>query len=166
MRTSRGGSSALLCALVMLVVLTVQPVVAEGEEKEAEEWAEKPHELGLFLGVTTKEGESGFSLGFDYEYRLNLKFGVGGTLEFTAADFRESIAAASFYYHPWRKLKLVAAAGVEIGRADGTKEFLVRLGGEYGFEVGRRYDVAPAFYLDLTSEDVAVVIGAAVARSF
>jgi hypothetical protein len=60
----------------------------------------------------------------------------------------------------------VAAPGVEIGAEDGSEDFLVRVGAEYGFDVRRGFEIAPALYFDITSEDVAIVAGVAIARSF
>ena len=124
------------------------------------------HELGLFLGITTKEGETGVSVGLDYEYRLSRLFGIGGVAEYTGADFREGLLGVPFYWHAWKELKLVAAPAVEIEPAERSSAFVVRLGGEYGFSVRSGIEIAPALYFDVSSEDVAVVVGAAIARSF
>ncbi len=155
-------------AVCTTLALAAQPVMAqEAEGEDAAEWAEKGrHELGLFLGVTDKKSDTGFSMGLDYEYRLSRMFGIGGLLEYTGSDFRDGIVAVPFYVHPWKELKLVAAPGIEIEAEDGSEEFLVRVGAEYGFDVRRGFEIAPAFYLDFTSEDVAMVVGASIARSF
>jgi hypothetical protein len=164
------NSKAIGCvvAVCTTLALAAQPVMAqETEGEDAVEWAEEGrHELGLFLGVTDKKGDTGFSVGLDYEYRLSEMFGIGGFLEYTGSDFRDGIVGVPFYVHPWKELKLVAAPGVEIEAEDGSESFLVRVGAEYGFGIGRGFEIAPALYLDFTSEDVAIVAGAAIARSF
>jgi len=155
-------------AVCTLLALAAQPVMAqEAEGEEAAEWAEKGrHELGLFLGVADQEGDTGISVGLDYEYRLSRRFGIGGLLEFTGADFRDGVAGVPFYWHPWRELKLLAAPGVNIEPADREGEFLVRVGAEYGFGIRRGFEIAPALNFDIASDDVTVVAGAAIARSF
>ena len=45
-------------------------------------------------------------------------------------------------------------------------EFLMRLGGEYGFALKSGSEIARAAYFDITSEDVAMVIGASAALRF
>ena len=155
-------------AVCTTLALAAQPVMAQGAEGEdAAEWAEKGrHELGLFLGVTDQKGDTGFSMGLDYEYHLSRMFGIGGLLEYTGSDFRDEIVAVPFYVHPWKELTLVAAPGVEIGAEDGSDDFLVRIGAEYGFDVRRGFEIAPAVYVDFTSDDVTIVFGAAISRSF
>ena len=155
-------------AVCTTLALAAQAVLArEAESQKDAEWAEKErHELGLFLGVTDQKSDTGFSVGLDYEYRLSRMFGIGGLLEYTGSDFRDGIVAVPFYVHPWKELKLVAAPGIEIEAEDGSEEFLVRVGAEYGFDVRRGFEIAPALYFDFTSEDVAIVAGAAIARSF
>jgi hypothetical protein len=164
----RGKSIPRIAALGVLLALAAQPVWAETESEEAAEWAEEGrHGLGLFLGVTAKEGDAGPSTGIDYEYRLNEMFGIGGVLELTFADFREGIAGVPIYWHAWRELKLVVAPGIEFTPPlDGTGEFLLRVGGEYGFGAPRGFDIAPALYFDFTSKAAAYVFGATVAKTF
>jgi hypothetical protein len=60
----------------------------------------------------------------------------------------------------------VAAPAVEIDPVDREGNFLVRIGASYGFSAGSRFEIAPALYLDFTSEDVAIVAGATFARKF
>ena len=160
-----------ICSVLLLgglLAFSAQPAMAqEAEHENGEEWAEEGrHELGLFLGITTKEGETGVSVGLDYEYRLSRLFGIGGVAEYTGADFREGLLGVPFYWHAWKELKLVAAPAVEIEPAERSGEFVVRLGGEYGFPVRSGTEIAPALYFDVSSEDVAVVVGATVATSF
>ena len=151
-----------------LLALSAQPAMTqEAEHEKGEEWAEEGrHELGLFLGITSKEGDTGVSVGLDYEYRLSRLFGIGGVAEYTGADFREGLLGVPFYWHAWKELKLVAAPAVEIEPAERSSDFVVRLGGEYGFPVRSGIEIAPALYFDVSSEDVAVVVGATVATSF
>ncbi|MCK5405927.1 MAG: hypothetical protein KAJ37_00675 [Candidatus Krumholzibacteria bacterium] len=154
-------------AVCTLLALASQPVWAEPDAEAVPEWAEEGrNELGLFLGAADSEGEWGASVGLDYEYRLSRLFGIGGLLEYTGADFRDGVAAVPFYLHPWKELKLVAAPGVNVKPAERIGRGLVRIGAEYGFDVRRGFEIAPAVYVDFTSEDVTIVFGAAIARSF
>jgi hypothetical protein len=156
-----------LCALTALVA---QPVRAAGDEAaqgESEEWAEEGrNDLGLFLGDTYADGEHGFSVGLDYERRLSRRFGIGGVIEYTGSDLRDGIAAVSVNWHPWKELKLLAAPGVEVEREDGSDGFLFRIGAEYGFGIGKGFEIAPALNFDFTSDESSVVYGLSFARTF
>ena len=85
-------------AVCTTLALATQPLLAqEAEGENAAEWAEEGrHELGLFLGVTDKKGDTGFSAGLDYEYRLSRRFGIGGLLEYTGSDFRDGVVGVPF----------------------------------------------------------------------
>lgn len=166
-----GTRRPLICTVLVLwcvLTLTALPVMAQeaAEDKSDESVEEGRHELGAFLGISIKEDDSGISVGVDYEYRLSRLFGIGAVAEYTGADFREGLLGVPFYWHAWRELKLVAAPAVEIEPAERSGWFVVRLGGEYGFPVRPGVDIAPALYIDLSSEDVAVVVGASVATGF
>ena len=106
------GCIACLCALLAMA-LAQQPIRAAGDESaqgKAEEWAEEGrNDLGLFLGVTDSDGDSGFSVGLDYERRLSRGFGIGGVIEYTGNDYRYGLVAASCRWHAWKELKLLAA---------------------------------------------------------
>ena len=76
------------------------------------------------------------------------------------------MAAVSFDWHPWKELKLYVAPGVEIETEDGSDSFVVRVGAEYGFDIGKGWEAAPALNFDITSDDTAIVIGVGFGKSF
>jgi hypothetical protein len=157
--------------LVLLLLGTAQPFVraapAKTEAKEPPEWAEDGrNELAVFVGLTDVAGDPGPSLGLDYEHRFTRLFGLGATAEYTAADLRDWLLAISFDWHVWKELKIYAAPGAEFERKDGSDSFVLRFGVEYGFDIGKKWEVAPALNFDFTSEDTAVVIGVGFGRKF
>jgi hypothetical protein len=160
---------SLLIAFAALAV--TQPLVWAGEDDSGDgsrpEWAEDGNnEVAVFVGVTDVAGDAGGSLGLDYEYRFTRIFGLGATAEYTAADLREWLFAVSFNFHVWKELKIFGAPGVEIETEDGTDSFVFRVGVEYGFDIGRGWEAAPALNFDITSEDTAIVIGVGFGRHF
>jgi hypothetical protein len=163
------GCIACLCALLAMVPAS-RPARAAGDESaqdKGEEWAEDGrNDLSLFLGVTDSDGDKGFSVGLDYERRLSRGFGIGGVIEYTGNDYRDGVVAASFNWHAWKELKLLAAPGVEIDHADGSDAFLFRIGAEYGFAIGKGFEIAPALNFDFTSDETSVVYGLSFARKF
>jgi len=78
--------------------------------------------VGLFVGGTTTDDSTEFSIGLEYEYHINEHFGVGVILEHTpdSVHFTDgaTIALAAFHAHPWRGLRLTTAVGAEIGHGD------------------------------------------------
>ena len=157
--------------LVFLLLGAAQPPVraepAETGAKERPEWVEDGrNELALFVGVTDVAGDPGPSLGLDYEHRFTRLFGLGATVEYTSADLRDWLLAVSFNWHVWKELKLFAAPGAELEKKDGSDSFVLRLGVEYGFGIGKKWEVAPALNVDFTSDDTAIVIGVGFARKF
>ena len=149
------------CCIVLATLIALGSQVALAED----EWAEEGrNEIGIYLGVTESGGDEGFSVGIDYERRLSLRFGVGGVVEHTGADFRENILAVSFIWHPWKELKLFAAPGLEI--EDGETGALLRLGLEYGFSIGKGFEISPGVAFDFTEGEDATIIGAVVSKKF
>jgi hypothetical protein len=166
MSPSKAAGVATICALLLAAPV---PVPAEGGELilvKTTEWAPAGrNELGIFAGVTTGGGDVGPSLGLSYEYRLNRRFGIGGLVELTGADFRDGVIAVPFTWRAREDLKILAAPGVAIDQDDGSDEVLLRVGGEYGFPMARGWEVRPALYFDLYGETV-VVFGLSFALSF
>jgi hypothetical protein len=166
-RSTWVGYFVCLCALL---ALAPQPIRAAGDESaqdKGEEWAEDGrNDLSLFLGVTDSDGDKGFSVGLDYERRFSRGFGIGGVIEYTGNDYRDGVVAASFNWHAWKELKLLAAPGMEIDRANDRGRFLLRIGAEYGFAIGKGFEIAPALNFDFTSDENSVVYGLSFARTF
>ncbi len=130
------------------------------------EWAEDGrNELALFIGATFVESGTGFSLGLDYEYRFIRQFGLGVTIEYTEPPNRDGVAAVSFNWHAWKELKVFVATGAEISTDEGNV-FLVRLGVEYGFDIGKGWEIAPALNFDVTSDEGAIVAGVSFGKRF
>lgn len=137
------------CSLVTMASLRAQ-------EPEAVEHAYHRHVIALFAGVAHEGArDNGLALGIEYEHRLNARFGIGVLAEHTFGDIDTWVYAVPFAYHrgPW---KVYAAPGIEDG--EHGSESLLRLGGEYGFEVGE-WEIAPQIDLDLVDGEETWVVG-------
>lgn len=120
--------------------------------------------VGVVLGITHGgRRKNAPALGLEYERRFSESFGVGGVLEYTGGDAEVWVAAIPFAYHigHW---KFYVAPGVEDGH-HGTEE-LVRLGGEYAFELSGGWEVAPQINVDFVDGEDAWVFGVLFARAF
>jgi hypothetical protein len=157
-----------------------------GAEHEVGEHAEHEfhrHHFSVFLGVTdgevekeavvgteseraavVVEDEEAFTLGLDYEYRLNRRWGVGALIDFAGGDFRSWVAGMPVFLHPGRGWKLLLAPGVE-DKEDEDGEFLVRVGVLYDFEVGR-FTIAPALQVDFVDDEEVLVYGVNIGKGF
>jgi hypothetical protein len=162
-----------VCVLLLLSCSTVcaqQSIDVEGErlgraEDHATESDDHYHDdvIAFFVGLA-HEGhrDNELALGVEYERRLSASYGLGFLAEYTFTDDGTWIFAFPLAWHggPW---KVYAAPGVE--REDSDDEFLVRLGVEYGFELGS-WEVAPQFDIDFVDSDTVYVVGLTFARGF
>ena len=153
---------------LLLNVVGASPAFAQADEHELASGHEATHDfhpnlLALFVGVT-REGsnENGLALGIEFERRLSESFGVGVIAEHTFGDLDFWVYAVPFAYHTGR-WKFYIAPGVEDG--DHGSESLVRLGGEYAFEVGA-WEISPQLDVDFVDGDQVLVLGVAFGKGF
>jgi hypothetical protein len=139
---------------------------AAGEHKsEIEDGAHHEYHRNLFavfVGVAADgRRNNGLALGIEYERRFSQSFGVGVLAEHTFGELDFRVYSVPFAYHTDR-WKFYIAPGVEDG--DHT-EFLLRLGGEYGFEVGA-WEIAPQVDVDFVDSHVIPVLGVTFGKGF
>ncbi len=153
--------------------LAMPPVVyadtdENGSEQDSTSGHETEHEyhrnlVAVYVGVTSEDRrDNGLALGIEYERRLTQSFGVGVLAEHTFGDLDFWVYAVPFAYHTGR-WKFLIAPGVEDG--DLGSDFLVRVGGDYAFEVGR-WEFAPGLDVDFVDGDQVLVVGVSIGRGF
>ncbi|EED34013.1 conserved hypothetical protein [gamma proteobacterium NOR5-3] len=124
-----------------------------------------PHQtVGVFMGDTTATRRyQGLTLGLEYEYRINERFGVGAIFEHVGGDFHTNVAVLPVAIHrgPW---KVYAGPGIEDSEEEGSF-FLVRLGLEYGFHFDA-YEVSPQIDVDFVDGEHLFIFGVTIARPF
>ncbi len=123
---------------------------AEGEGEAAEE-IESRNMIALFLGGTHEfeSKEDGPSVGLDYEYRLDARFGVGATLEYIGGDIDKSLIIAGGFLHPIGELRFGLLGGLELSRGEG--EGLVRFVVDYDIAIGG-LSIIPTLAVDFSTE--------------
>ena len=121
-----------------------------------------PNLLALFVGVADEGRDEALALGIEYERRLNKSFGIGVLAEYTSGDLDFWVFAVPFAYHTGR-WKFYVAPGIEDG--EHGSETLVRIGGEYGFEVGA-WEIAPQLDVDFVDGDSVLVLGVTFGKGF
>lgn len=146
---------------------SIPTAVAQANEHEPASGHEAAHDfhpnfLGVFFGLTDEGRLEGIALGIEYERRLIKSFGIGVLAEHTYGDLDFTVYAVPFAYHtgPW---KFYVAPGIEDG--DHGSEFLIRIGGEYAFEVGA-WEFAPQIDVDFVDGEETVVVGITIGKGF
>lgn len=141
---------------------------ANAEEGEPEVWKEHPHHLSVITGATHDHDETAFTLGLDYEYRVNRLLGFGTVVEYAFHHLDSWTLLAVADIHVWRGLALQTGPGLEIvDEEEGhEEEFVYRAGLLYEVELPRRFTVSPQVHYDVGSGINALVFGVAVGRNF
>ena len=109
---------------------------------------ENHYHLSAFVGFTTNyKGKKGYKLGIEYEYRLTDIIGVGGTFDFTGADF--DIFAFSigsdFYIF---QFPLIPAVTIGAKNYEGKWDPFVRVMAVYDFHFDD-FSIGPMIMYDL-----------------
>lgn len=157
-------------SLALCVLLTVAPAFATEEveeSSEAPEWAEDGrNHVALFLGAATNEEETAGSIGLDYFYRASRLLSVGVLLESTGGESREGLFGALLIFNVWKELKVYGAPCLEYDRRDGSSGFVFRVGAEYGFQIGKGFEVGPSLNYDIGDQENIWVYGVVFAKNF
>ncbi len=165
-----GIAVAVALSLTAVSSIALEPEEAAAEQVPVEEVARQG--IGIFVGLGTElereehDNETSIALAIEYAYHLNSRWAVGAVIEtLGGATVRDVVGLVVGSYHLTPELYLALGAGLE--NTESSTDFLVRFGVGYVFEIGDRYEIAPAFNLDLVERGrVTLVYGAAVGRSF
>lgn len=124
-----------------------------------------PHHVSILLAGTRVRAEdhTGFTIGGDYEYRVNRRLGVGGVVEHAFGEVDATTVLAVADIHLWRGLAAQIGPGVEF--LDDRAEAVGRIGALYEIDLGDRFTISPQLHYDITAED-SIVFGMAFGRSF
>ncbi len=150
---------------LMVCLSSIPTAIAQSNEHETTSGHEAAHNfhpnfLGVFLGFTDEGRLEGFALGIEYERRLNKSFGIGVLAEHTFGDLDLWVYAVPFAFHA-EEWKFYVAPGIEDG--EHGSESLVRIGGEYAFEVGA-WEFAPQIDVDFVDGEETVVVGVTIGK--
>lgn len=158
----------LLSIPVLLLLLQSAPA--------AEDPMAQPNHFGLFAGLTSGGQQSGdgrdsaaFTVGLDYERRLNQRWGVGVMGDWAFGDRRDYILAVPAFLHIGRALRFHLAPGVERFRdgapKDGNSEFLIRTGVAYNLYF-ESITLTPSLSVDFVHGEQLYVLGASIGWSY
>jgi hypothetical protein len=164
---------SILAALILLTVIAIAPALGENTVNENESSHAEAHEFhrnwaALFIGVTSEDRRNGKPvLGVEYARHLNPAFAIGGIVEYTFGDQKFWVVAVPFAYRvgPWKAYIAPGLEAEELQDGLNESEFLLRIGGEYAFEIGK-LEVAPQIDVDFVDDETVFVIGVTIGTSF
>lgn len=150
-------------ALGLVTALAFAPDVAA--KGSAHHWETSPHHLSALVGTTyTKECGNAFTLGIDYEYRLNDFLGVGFVAEYAFEDLDAYTYLLVADLHITNNFIAQIGPGVEFHGSH--KMEVARLGFLYEFETSG-FTISPQLHYDYhRNHKSAVVAGLAIGMSF
>lgn len=135
--------------------------------------------MAFLIGGSHASGRSGTTVGTDYEFRFHRLFGVAGTAEYVAGDFRDSVGVMSLMVHPTHNLRLSVGPGIERAMKEEVAEpgeepvsgvsrwhKLFRIGANYDFHLKHGWTVGPDVALDFAEGRHVLVVGLAIGRGF
>jgi len=173
-----------LAVLVTVCLVNQAPVTAQEHDPQSpsgehEETAGEPGEghhhknhVAVFVGSTEAEehhGEKGdpdFTIGFDYERRLNSWFGAGALVDLVVEGKREYLVGPLFILHAGKSAKFFAAPCYQKVHETGHHDFVFRTGFSWDFHLGEKYTIFPAVYYDFAEEQDFLVLGLGFGRGF
>ena len=154
---------SILFCIFILVALTSSGVCDELRSKAHEE-GDYRNKVSLFGGNTQDDSENGASIGLEYEYRINPRFGIGGLGEYAGGDFDSWVIGIPVFIHPHAGWFFRLAPGLEF--EDSETSFLFRAGLGYEFELMPRWSLAPEINADFVDGDTKLVYGLTLSWKF
>lgn len=157
----------LIPTICTVAAILSAPVSAEtNDEALVADTADHPHHVSILLGGThiDEVGETAFTAGIDYEYRVNDFVGLGFVAEqaFGKIDATTILAVADL--HLTKGLVIQVGPGIEF--VDDRRVGVARLGAIYEFELANRYTVSPQLHYDATSHHDSIIFAIALGRYF
>jgi hypothetical protein len=147
--------------VVTSVLVPVQGAVAS--EDHGHEGFHK-HHVSVFAGNTTDyKGHNAFTVGVDYEYRFNKRWGLVGLFDYATGEIDATVIAAGVIFHALKNLRLQAAPGFDIHKD--SEQFVVRFGILYDFHVGG-WTLTPCMYVDVLELDENHIYGLGFGKGF
>ncbi len=150
-------------------------VMAEDQHGAGVEHAEGHHfhknHISMFLGATQAEkhhgerDDPGFSIGIDYERRLNQVIGVGFLADWVVEGNREYLLGIPLFLHVGRHAKFQLAPGWHKLNEEHEDGWVFRTGFGWGFEVGK-ITLTPALYYDITENENIFVAGLEIGKGW
>lgn len=162
LRGSRSLLSTSLCLCIIGYTVIGNAAVAEDSHHH---WQQSPHHLSVLAATTyTDSHGNAFTLGIDYEYRMNDFLGVGVVAEYAFGELDAYTYLAVADLHITNSFIAQVGPGVEF--FEGEEIAVARLGLLYEFEISG-FTLSPQLHYDYHhNHDDAIVAGLAIGIAF
>ena len=148
---------------IFMLVAMSGPAMAQVDVEFHED---RRHHFSALIGGSYIDAadETVFTLGIDYEYRVNRLLGVGFVAEQAFGDIDATTLLAVADIHVWRGLAFQIGPGVEF--VDDETYAVGRFGALYEIELAGEITISPQIHYDFSEGEDAVVFGIAIGRAF
>ncbi len=154
-------------AIALCVLFSAGAIASEtgSEETHGGEESHPKHAVAVFAGVTREESENRGTLGFEYSYRINEIWSVGGVIERAERDNDSTLVIVFVHLWPYKGLFLGAGIGQKDPGDERENTFRATIG--YEFELRGGWSIAPQANLDvIENEENEEVYGIAFGKRF
>ncbi|NKB35345.1 MAG: hypothetical protein GKR91_19780 [Pseudomonadales bacterium] len=151
--------------LYTLLVISLCQVSSIAYSEEADHGYHGAHHFSVLSGETSVRGHGDYAtLGIDYEYRLNQRYGIGFVIEHAFDDLEATTALAVANWHVYRGWVVQFGSGFEHYHDENI--FTARTGVRYDFELSG-FTLSPQVHWNYHEDHHnAVVAGIAIGFSF
>lgn len=112
--------------LIFILFLFLIGTISVPAKTEKPKHHEDHYHLSGFAGFTTNyKGKNGYKIGLEYEHRLTDLIGLGGTFDFTGADFDIFAFSVGTTFYPF-EFPLIPAVGIGAKSYEGKWKPFVR----------------------------------------
>jgi hypothetical protein len=134
------------------------PFALFSQDKSSKEEYEKKNQISVFLGATSNSNATVFTIGLDYQYRINKIIGVGVMVaDYATGSLGSLLIGPSVYLHA-SHFEFTLVPAVEFSEGDAT--FVFRFGAAYEIELPKGVIISPVVYFDTErNEESALVYG-------
>ena len=138
------------------LLILLLPLITFSQESDDKSEEEKGSSLAIFLGGSTNKDASAFTIGADYQYRINKIFGVGALIDHAAGDLQSTIIGPALFLHV-SPFEFMVAPVIE--NSDDELSPVVRLGVGYEIELSV-LSIVPSVFMDTErAGEITVVYG-------
>ena len=139
--------------ILFLTALLCLPFAVFSQDENSEE-EETKNDIVVFLGGTSNNESSAFTLGVGYQYKITRLIGVGGFLDHAFGDINSTIIAPALYLNV-KAFTFLVGPGIEI--SDDDVIAVLRLGVEYELEISG-FLLKPGVFFDTERDESASVV--------
>jgi hypothetical protein len=126
------------------LILISGSLVSYAQEAAAEE-EESKNAISVFLGGTSNKDATAYTMGVDYQYRINRIVGVGALIDYAMGDIQSLLIAPAVYLHAGH-FEVTVAPAAEFSGGDVSP--VLRVGAGYEIKIASGVSISPSLFFD------------------